>query len=111
MAPGDLLVFETWGGGGWGDPYARDPEKVARDVRRGLVSAAGADRFGVALTADNRVDEAATAALRAARREFVATVFNRGGSIEELKARCETETGLPPPVAPSQSHLAALRRA
>jgi N-methylhydantoinase B/oxoprolinase/acetone carboxylase alpha subunit len=27
---GDLLYFNTWGGGGWGDPYARDPELVAQ---------------------------------------------------------------------------------
>ena len=111
VAPGDLLVFETWGGGGWGDAYTRDPAKVARDVRRGLVSPAGAARFGVALTAALEVDEPATAALRAARRDFTASVFNRGGSIEQLKARCEEETGLPPPVAPASAHLVALRRA
>ncbi|HBZ49970.1 MAG TPA: 5-oxoprolinase, partial [Halieaceae bacterium] len=35
---GDILYFNTWGGGGWGDPLARSPELVALDVRRGLVS-------------------------------------------------------------------------
>jgi N-methylhydantoinase B len=30
---GDLLYFNTWGGGGWGDPYARDPELVRRTWR------------------------------------------------------------------------------
>ena len=35
---GDLLYFNTWGGGGWGDPYQRDPELVRQDVDRRLVT-------------------------------------------------------------------------
>ena len=96
----DLLLFETWGGGGWGDPYARAPALVARDVRRGLATAEGASRYGVVLDSAGEVDEAATAACRAARTGFVAAVFNRGGEIEDLKARCLAETGLPPPQTP-----------
>ena len=34
---GDILYFNTWGGGGWGDPFARDAQLVARDYNRGLV--------------------------------------------------------------------------
>ena len=38
------------GGGGYGDPYTRDPALVATDVRNGLVSrAAAADMYGVVL--------------------------------------------------------------
>ena len=44
---GDLLHFVTWGGGGWGDPLARDPELVGLEVRRGLVTGEGARRYGV----------------------------------------------------------------
>lgn len=36
------LVVETPGGGGIGDPAARDPDLLARDVRAGFVSAAAA---------------------------------------------------------------------
>jgi N-methylhydantoinase B len=36
---GDRLILELPGGGGMGDPAARDPALVARDVRDGLVSA------------------------------------------------------------------------
>ena len=39
LAPGDWVQVKTPGGGGWGDPLARDRERVARDVRRGYVSA------------------------------------------------------------------------
>jgi N-methylhydantoinase B len=37
---GDRLTVETAGGGGYGDPLKRDPERVAADVRNGKVSAA-----------------------------------------------------------------------
>src|SRR5690606_29308402 len=46
---GDYLEFDTWGGGGWGDPLAREPEKVALDVARGLVTREGARRYGVVI--------------------------------------------------------------
>ncbi|MSQ69296.1 MAG: hydantoinase B/oxoprolinase family protein [Gammaproteobacteria bacterium] len=110
VATDDLLLFETWGGGGWGDAYARPADLVARDVRRGLVSAAGAQRYGVVLDASNEVDAAATAALRSARTEFAPPVFDRGGDIETLKARCLAETGLPPPTTPVPGRGAAGRR-
>ena len=100
---GDLLYFNTWGGGGWGDPYARDPELVRQDVERRLVTPEGARRYGVVMSDDGSVDAAATEALRAelrSNRQELA-LFNRGGSIEELKARCEDETHLPAPVSPS----------
>jgi len=66
---GDKLVFSTAGGGGLGDPLERDPEQVATEVRRGLVSeAAAADEYGVIID-DDAVDEAATEQRRADIRE------------------------------------------
>jgi N-methylhydantoinase B len=45
---GDLLRVMTPGGGGWGDPLDREPEKVARDVALGLVSMDSAQKdYGV----------------------------------------------------------------
>lgn len=99
---GDLLFFNTWGGGGWGDPLQRDPELVRSDVQRGLVSVAGAKRYGVALQADGRVNEQATQALRetlSAKRGKPA-LFDFGGAIAEIKARALEETHLPPPDDP-----------
>ncbi|UWQ81556.1 hydantoinase B/oxoprolinase family protein (plasmid) [Leisingera sp. S132] len=43
---GDYLIFETPGGGGFGDPLERDPEALALDVRRGLVTEEGARAYG-----------------------------------------------------------------
>lgn len=100
---GDLLYFNTWGGGGWGDPCERDPELVRRDIARRLVTVEGARRYGVVIGDDGSVDAAATTALREQLRAERGAVelFNRGGSIEALKARCLEETHLEPPVAPS----------
>ena len=99
---GDLLFFNTWGGGGWGDPLQRDPELVRSDVERGLVSVAGAKRYGVALQADGRVNEQATQALREtlSAKRGKPTLFDFGGAIAEIKARALEETHLPPPDDP-----------
>lgn len=62
---GQKVRLETPGGGGFGDPAARDPERVARDVRLGYVSRDAAHRiYKVSLTGDGSLDNAATAKLR-----------------------------------------------
>ena len=44
---GDIVRLETSGGGGFGDPRAREPAQVERDLRHGYVSAdAAADVYG-----------------------------------------------------------------
>ncbi|MER7370799.1 hydantoinase B/oxoprolinase family protein [Nonomuraea wenchangensis] len=102
VRPGDLLHFVTWGGGGWGDPLARDPGLVGLEVRRGLVTAEGARRYGVVCAGDGAVDEAATAALRERLRSGRGElpVFDMGPPLDEILARCEEETGLPAPTPP-----------
>ncbi len=67
LAPGDRVRVRTPGGGGDGDPFARDPALVAEDVRLGRYAEEEAARlFGVAAPG-GKVDEAETARLRAAR--------------------------------------------
>ena len=62
---GDRLILELPGGAGMGDPAERDPERVARDVRDGLVSAANAlALYRVAVDADGAIDVSATNELR-----------------------------------------------
>ena len=99
---GDVLYFNTWGGGGWGDPLERDPAHVAADVSRGLVSVEGANRYGVVIGSGGAVDAAATDKLRAKMREGreESGLFSFGGTIEEIKARSLEETHLPAPEAP-----------
>ncbi len=67
LQPGDAVTFLSQGGGGYGDPYERDADAVASDVRRGLVSPELAQaQYGVVI-AEGRVDAAATRALRSGR--------------------------------------------
>ncbi len=66
---GDVVREETAGGGGCGDPLVRRPERVLEDVEDGYLSRADAgSRYGVVLTEDGVLDEAATRAKRAALR-------------------------------------------
>jgi N-methylhydantoinase B len=88
---GTLIRIRTTGGGGWGDPLARDPALVARDVRWGKVSpAAAAADYGVALAgpADDPVADAeATRALRdrqRAARPPARPFFDRGPGYARL---------------------------
>ncbi|MEM0906930.1 MAG: hydantoinase B/oxoprolinase family protein [Pseudomonadota bacterium] len=63
--PGDQVTFLTAGGGGFGDPFLRDPEAVLADVRAGHVSIQSAlEDYGVVL-AGNTIDREATAERRA----------------------------------------------
>ena len=73
---GQVVRVVTTGGGGWGDPLARAPERVLRDVTQRKVSPQAArDAYGVVLAAheadgetDSAIDAALTATLRAALR-------------------------------------------
>lgn len=66
VAPGQTISFQTAGGGGYGDPLQRDLERVADDLRLGLVSSAQAQSvYGVILDkTSNAVAMEASAPLR-----------------------------------------------
>ena len=66
LAAGDVLVNNTGGGGGYGDPLQRNPVQVARDVRNGFVSVRAAEQdYGVVVNpSDFSVDTVATAQRR-----------------------------------------------
>jgi N-methylhydantoinase B len=99
---GDLLYFNTWGGGGWGDPLKRNAQHVLDDVNRNLATVKGALDYGVVIKG-GKVDVAATNKLRAEMekaRGGKPPVFNFGPPLEEIRKRCKQETGLDAPVAP-----------
>jgi N-methylhydantoinase B len=84
---GQVVRVRTTGGGGWGDPFEREPELVQRDAIEGKVSLAAArDDYGVVLVPDGRadsftIDAQATVALRAklaARRGKDLPMIDRG---------------------------------
>ncbi len=70
--PNTVWRYLTAGGGGWGDPLEREPQRVLRDVRDEYVSIEGARRdYGVVVDGDPqtdpeglRLDEHATEKLR-----------------------------------------------
>jgi N-methylhydantoinase A/oxoprolinase/acetone carboxylase beta subunit/N-methylhydantoinase B/oxoprolinase/acetone carboxylase alpha subunit len=67
IRPGDRVEVMTPGGGGYGDPFARDPALVRRDVRRAYYTREEAKAlWGVVLDGDGEVDPLATAARRCA---------------------------------------------
>jgi N-methylhydantoinase B len=62
-----MVMIRSAGGGGYGDPLERNPERVAADVEEGYVSEQAARQlYGVVLRPDGSVD--ATASERARRR-------------------------------------------
>ncbi|HET9938866.1 MAG TPA: hydantoinase B/oxoprolinase family protein [Gaiella sp.] len=64
LVPGDVISVRSCGGGGYGPPEERDPERVLRDVREGKVSARRAlDEYRVVVSGDG-LDLAATTELR-----------------------------------------------
>ena len=66
LQPGDVVLMESSGGGGFGDPLARDPAAVAADIAEGYVTPAAAARDYGVVWRDGDVDGAATTATRAA---------------------------------------------
>jgi N-methylhydantoinase B len=80
----DVYRCVAMGGGGYGDPLERDPERVLRDVINGIVSVEhAAERYGVVIDPDGpAVDAAATEQRRAAirdERRATATMPERRG--------------------------------
>ncbi len=102
VCDGDQLHFITWGGGGWGDPFERDPALVALEIEQGLLTAVGAREYGVVIGDDGSVDEAATTSLRSRMKDERGEpqLFDYGPGIEALREACEEETGLPAPIQP-----------
>ncbi len=90
MDAGDAVILQSAGGGGYGDPLERDPQAVLEDVEEGYVSEVAArDVYGVAI-ADDRIDAAETARLRAAlraRRRFLDVVDGPAESAFEAVGR------------------------
>jgi len=66
LRPGDVVIMDAAGGGGYGDPLERDPELVERDVAEEYVSVEGAQaNYGVVIDSDTmKVDADASRKLR-----------------------------------------------
>jgi N-methylhydantoinase B len=58
LVPGEVVHIDLPGGGGYGDPFARDPQRVLWDVIEGYVTVEEAERnYGVAIFCKGSADE------------------------------------------------------
>ncbi|PWK60349.1 hydantoinase B/oxoprolinase family protein [Aminobacter sp. AP02] len=64
LAPGERVIIEHPGGGGFGDPFTRDLGLIREELRSGLLSSSSAKAYGVVCTSDGVIDEQATQTLR-----------------------------------------------
>jgi N-methylhydantoinase B len=95
MKAGQVVRVVTTGGGGWGDPLTREPERVLVDVNQGKVSAKAArDEYGVVLVKRKglyTVDEKKTVALRkrlaVTRKSKRLPMIDRGPGYDKLAKR------------------------
>jgi len=92
VRPGASVRVVTTGGGGWGDPLAREADKVVYDLQCGLISEQSArDDYGVAVALKGRKwthDPAQTQARREKLRKERGTppMFDRGEAFRAMKA-------------------------
>jgi N-methylhydantoinase B len=69
VPPRDAICLQLPGGGGFGDPRARDPNAVRDDMLDGLITAEQARRdYGVAIDANGAIDVAETERLRVSKK-------------------------------------------
>lgn len=91
LRKGARYIMQSAGGGGYGDPLERDADRVAEDVRAGYVSSEQArSLYGVVMSGQSVVDQAATGscrqALRAARTR-IAVVAHEAHAYAGIKGR------------------------
>jgi N-methylhydantoinase B len=73
LNPGDVVIMDAAGGGGYGDPLERDMEQVERDMENGYVSLEGArESYGVVIDPETlTVDREETEKLRESLKKLV----------------------------------------
>jgi len=87
----DIVVMASSGGGGYGDPLARNPALVVADLGQGVVTPAAAEKVYGVVIADGALDEAATSERRRqllASRVTVQLVLT--GDLDESRTRVVT---------------------
>jgi N-methylhydantoinase B len=68
VGPDERLISVSTGGGGYGSPFAREPERVLDDVREGWISRRrAANAYGITIDSKNELELEATRALRSGR--------------------------------------------
>ena len=77
LSRGDRILIKSPGGGGYGNPFRREVDRIARDVARGYISKESALKtYGVVIRADLTVDDEATQRQRRALQNAVSLEGN-----------------------------------
>jgi N-methylhydantoinase B len=99
---GEQLLITSPGGGGWGDPLARDPALVELDVLRGLVTPEAAKTFYGVIPGNAR----ATTELRGERlaSRGVLPMFDRGEAFYRYLADGVLTLSVPDDQPPAPGH-------
>ena len=105
VAPGDRLVFETAGAGGWGDPLLRPAEAVRVDVEKGFVSGEAAERSTAWFSSPRTATSTSTRTQRQSsarvRRSATRPLFDLGPRPASYQATVENPEI--PPLGPKQA--------
>ena len=84
ILPGDVVQYTWQGGGGYGDPLERAPDRVVRDVELGIISAERAESvYGVVAGEPIAESTARRDAMRRARLARAESPSGNGGSMAE----------------------------
>jgi N-methylhydantoinase B len=69
LKPGDVISYRTSGGGGYGEPFKRDPQVILEDALQGKISIERArERYGVDIDISRQqVNKQTTEELRSAK--------------------------------------------
>jgi len=89
LQPGDAYILRSGGGGGYGSPLEREPEKVEHDVRQGYITKEAAERYYGIVFRDGTLDV-----------DIVRSQARR----EEMRARGLPLDDLEPPDPPADAH-------
>jgi len=87
-----VIRLSTAGGGGYGEAFARDPERVLDDVLDGFVSIAGAGRDYGVIIKNGRLDTAATTTARQGHKPLARAGLHTLGSARETYEQVWTPT-------------------
>ena len=98
--PGDVIQFDSAGGGGYGDPLQRDPQAVEADVVNGYVSIDKArEDYGVVIDPTTlKVDAAETEKVRAGRNSKIEDLRFKVASLRAVGSTSRKPACKPMPI-------------
>jgi N-methylhydantoinase B len=95
LEKGDIVSMRTSGGGGYGDPLQRDPDRILADIESGYVSRESAERIYGVVFGQSGIDPDETRSLRARlteKRPYLRVVSSDPGAARKGRSWVEAST-------------------